>query len=278
MKNSVKKMQFIKMHGLGNDYIYVDCFDPNTADLIAHTELSSLAQRVSDRHFGIGSDGLVLILPSAEADAQMRIFNADGSEAQMCGNAIRCVGKYLYESGLSLRSRLFIETFAGIKTLTLQVQDGIVSQVSVNMGTPKVTTDSLALQGNDLLGFTSVNMGNPHAVFFRAQHLLDTEIAKMGRLISTHPHFPEGTNVEFAHVRNPHELEVRVYERGSGPTLACGTGACAAAVAAYKHGETEAEMTVHLPGGDLLIHYDHRTNMVTMTGPATEVFRGEMAL
>ena len=271
-------MQFIKMHGLGNDYIYVDCFDPNTADLIAHTELSSLAQRVSDRHFGIGSDGLVLILPSAEADAQMRIFNADGSEAQMCGNAIRCVGKYLYESGLSLRTRLFIETFAGIKTLTLQVQDGIVSQVSVNMGSPKVTTDSLALQGNDLLGFTSVNMGNPHAVFFRAQHLLDTEIAKMGRLISTHPHFPEGTNVEFAHVRNPHELEVRVYERGSGPTLACGTGACAAAVAAYKHGETEAEMTVHLPGGDLLIHYDHRTNMVTMTGPATEVFRGEMAL
>ena len=278
MKNSVKKMQFIKMHGLGNDYIYVDCFDPNTADLIAHTELSSLAQRVSDRHFGIGSDGLVLILPSAEADAQMRIFNADGSEAQMCGNAIRCVGKYLYESGLSLRTRLFIETFAGVKTLTLQVQDGIVSQVSVNMGTPKVTTDSLALQGNDLLGFTSVNMGNPHAVFFRAQHLLDAEIAKMGRLISTHPHFPEGTNVEFAHVRNPHELEVRVYERGSGPTLACGTGACAAAVAAYKHGETVAEMTVHLPGGDLLIHYDHRTNMVTMTGPATEVFRGEMAL
>lgn len=271
-------MQFIKMHGLGNDYIYVDCFDPNTADLIAHTELSSLAQRVSDRHFGIGSDGLVLILPSAEADARMRIFNADGSEAQMCGNAIRCVGKYLYESGLSLRSRLFIETFAGIKTLTLQVQDGIVSQVSVNMGTPKVTTDSLALQGNDLLGFTSVNMGNPHAVFFRAQHLLDTEIAKMGRLISTHPHFPEGTNVEFAHVRNSHELEVRVYERGSGPTLACGTGACAAAVAAYKHGETEAEMTVHLPGGDLLIHYDHRTDMVTMTGPATEVFRGEMAI
>ena len=278
MKNSVKKIPFIKMHGLGNDYIYVDCFDPNTADLIAQTELSSLAQRVSDRHFGIGSDGLVLILPSAEADAQMRIFNADGSEAQMCGNAIRCVGKYLYESGLSLRSRLFIETFAGIKTLTLQVQDGIVSQVSVNMGSPKVTTDSLALQGNDLLGFTSVNMGNPHAVFFRAQHLLDTEIAKMGRLISTHPHFPEGTNVEFAHVRNPHELEVRVYERGSGPTLACGTGACAAAVAAYKHGETEAEMTVHLPGGDLLIHYDHRTDMVTMTGPATEVFRGEMAL
>ncbi len=278
MKNSVKKIQFIKMHGLGNDYIYVDCFDPQTAALISKTNLPSLAQQLSDRHFGIGSDGLVLILPSAEADAQMRIFNADGSEAQMCGNAIRCVGKYLYESALCRRPRLFIETLAGIKTLTLQVQDGIVSQVSVNMGSPKVTTDSLALQGNDLLGFTSVNMGNPHAVFFRAQHLLDAEIAKMGHLISTHPHFPEGTNVEFVHVRNPHELEVRVFERGSGPTLACGTGACAAAVAAYKYGETEAEMTVHLPGGDLLVHYDHRTNTVTLTGSATEVFRGEYSL
>lgn len=278
MKNSVKKIQFIKMHGLGNDYIYVDCFDPQTAALISKTNLPSLAQQLSDRHFGIGSDGLVLILPSAEADAQMRIFNADGSEAQMCGNAIRCVGKYLYESALCRRPRLFIETLAGIKTLTLQVQDGIVSQVSVNMGSPKVTTDSLALQGNDLLGFTSVNMGNPHAVFFRAQHLLDAEIAKMGHLISTHPHFPEGTNVEFVHVRNPHELEVRVFERGSGPTLARGTGACAAAVAAYKYGETEAEMTVHLPGGDLLVHYDHRTNTVTLTGSATEVFRGEYSL
>lgn len=271
-------MQFIKMHGLGNDYIYVDCFDPNTADLIAHTELSSLARRVSDRHFGIGSDGLVLILPSAEADAQMRIFNADGSEAQMCGNAIRCVGKYLYESGLCPRPRLFIETLAGVKILTLQPQNGIVSQISVNMGTPKVTTDSLMLQGNDRLGFTSVSMGNPHAVFFRAQNLLDAEIAKMGHLISTHPHFPEGTNVEFVHVRNPHELEVRVFERGSGPTLACGTGACAAAVASYKHGETEEKMTVHLPGGDLLVHYDHRTNTVTLTGSATEVFRGEYSL
>ena len=278
MKNSVKNMPFVKMHGLGNDYIYVDCFVLQTAALISKTNLSSLAQRVSDRHFGIGSDGLVLILPSKEADAKMRIFNADGSEAQMCGNAIRCVGKYLYESGLCPRPRLFIETLAGIKTLSLQVQEGIVSQISVNMGTPKVTTDSLALQGNDLLGFTSVNMGNPHAVFFRAQNLLDAEITKMGHPISTHPHFPEGTNVEFVHVRNAHELEVRVYERGSGPTLACGTGACAAAVAAYKHGETEEEMTVHLPGGDLLIHYDHRTNMVTMTGPATEVFRGEMVL
>ena len=278
MKNSVKKMQFIKMHGLGNDYIYVDCFDPNTADLIAHTELSSLAQQLSDRHFGIGSDGLVLILPSNEADARMRIFNADGSEAQMCGNAIRCVGKYLYESGLCHRTRLFIETLAGIKILTLQPQNGIVSQVSVNMGSPKVTTDSLALQGNDLLGFTLVNMGNPHAVFFRAQHLLDAEIAKMGHLISTHPHFPEGTNVEFVHVRNPHELEVRVFERGSGPTLACGTGACAAAVAASVLSKTDNSVTVHLRGGDLHIHYNPMTREVTMRGPATEVFRGEYSL
>lgn len=278
MKNNINLLHFTKMHGLGNDYVYVDAFDPQTAKIIAKADIPSLARRVSDRHFGIGSDGLVLILPSKEADAKMRIFNADGSEAQMCGNAIRCVGKYLYESGLSPRPRLFIETLAGIKILTLQPQNGIVSQISVNMGSPKVTTDSLALQGNDLLGFTYVNMGNPHAVFFRAQNLLDAEITKMGHLISTHPHFPEGTNVEFVHVRNPHELEVRVYERGSGLTLACGTGACAAAVAAYKHGETEEEMTVHLPGGDLRVHYDHRTNTVTLTGSATEVFRGEYSL
>ena len=278
MKNSVKKMQFIKMHGLGNDYIYVDCFVPQTAALISKTNLSSLAQRVSDRHFGIGSDGLVLILPSKEADAKMRIFNADGSEAQMCGNAIRCVGKYLYESGLCPRPRLFIETLAGIKTLSLQVQEGIVSQISVNMGTPKVTTDSLALQGNDLLGFTSVNMGNPHIVLFPQTHVATMSLTPLGPTLERHPHFPEGTNVEFVSVRNPNELDMRVWERGSGETMACGTGACAAAVAAAVLSKTGNSVTVHLRGGDLHIHYDPETREVTMRGPATEVFRGEMVL
>ena len=204
----------------------------------------------------------------------MRIFNADGSEAEMCGNAIRCVGKYLYESGLCHNTRISVKTKAGIKQLLLQVGDGSVSQIKVNMGTPYITTDSLALKERDRLGFMSVNMGNPHAVFFREQVVSDAEMNEMGERIGTHPHFPEGTNVEFVHVRNLHELDVRVWERGTGETLACGTGACAAAVAAYSIGETERDMVVHLRGGDLSIQYDPIDRTITMTGPAVEVFRG----
>ena len=277
MKNSVKKMQFIKMHGLGNDYIYVDCFAPDTADLIAQTELSSLAQRVSDRHFGIGSDGLVLILPSDEADAQMRIFNADGSEAQMCGNAIRCVGKYLYESGLCHRTQIRIQTLAGLRTLRLHTTEGKVDSAEVNMGKAEVLFDELMINYRPV-AFVSVNMGNPHIVLFPQTHVSTMSLTPLGPTLERHPHFPEGTNVEFVSVRNPNELDMRVWERGSGETMACGTGACAAAVAASVLSKTGNSVTVHLRGGDLNIHYDPETREVTMRGPATEVFRGEYSL
>ena len=268
------KLPFVKMHGLGNDYVYVDCFRPETAKLLAKADLAALARKVSDRHFGVGSDGLVLMLPSKEADARMRIFNADGSEAQMCGNAIRCVGKYLYENGLCTSPRLSIETKAGIRSLRLQVTDGVVEEVTVNMGEPRVKADTI-MRGSDPIGFSSVNMGNPHAVFFRHSIQQIDEITHYGPLVSTHPHFPEGTNVEFACVRNVREIDVRVWERGTGLTLACGTGACAAAVAAMRQDLTERNVVVHLLGGDLDIRWDI-DGMVFMTGPATEVFRGEL--
>ena len=270
------KLPFVKMHGLGNDYVYIDCFHPETEKAIKKIDLSELARRVSDRHFGVGSDGLVLILPSEIADAKMRIFNADGSEAEMCGNAIRCVGKYMYESGLHPKPRLSIETKAGIRSLLLQAIDGEVEEVTVSMGTPRVQADTI-MRGSDPIGFSSVNMGNPHAVFFRHSPEQIEEIAHYGPLVSPHPHFPQGTNVEFAYVRNTREIDVRVWERGSGLTLACGTGACAAAVAAAQQGLTERKVEVHLPGGDLEVVWDI-DGVVYMTGPATEVFRGEYIL
>ena len=277
MKNNVKKIQFIKMHGLGNDYIYVDCFDPVTAEIIAHTELSSLAQQLSDRHFGIGSDGLVLILPSDEADARMRIFNADGSEAQMCGNAIRCVGKYLYESGICRRTQICIQTPAGLRTLMLHTTEGKVDSAEVNMGKAEVMFDELMINYRPV-AFVSVNMGNPHIVLFPQTHVATMSLTPLGPTLERHPHFPEGTNVEFVSVRNSKEIDMRVWERGSGETMACGTGACAAAVAAAVLSKTDNSVTVHLRGGDLHIHYDPETREVTMTGPATEAFRGEYIL
>lgn len=254
----MKILPFIKMHGLGNDYVYIDRFQKTTADILAKTDLRALARAVSDRHFGIGSDGLVLIMPSKEADAKMRIFNADGSEAEMCGNAIRCVAKYLYESNLCRDVHMEIETLAGIRALSLHVDNEKVDSVTVNMGKPVIQPDSIQ-SGMDPIGYTSVNMGNPHAVFFR----------------DTVPQLPTNTNIEFVHVRNKHEIDVRVIERGSGETLACGTGACASVVAAIYHGLTERNVTVHLPGGDLLIQWKDNTSPVLMTGPATEVFRGK---
>ena len=274
----MKVLPFIKMHGIGNDYVYIDCFQKSTADLLAQSKFADLACSVSDRHFGVGSDGIVLIMPSEEADAEMRIFNADGSEAEMCGNAIRCVGKYLYENGICPHLRLHIMTKAGVRELSLHVKNNIVEQVTVNMGKAKISPDSLSLNERDILGFSSVNIGNPHAVFFRDWVISDAEMNSLGGRIGTHPYFHGGINVEFVHVRNAHELDVRVWERGTGETLACGTGACAAAVAAYKLGETEQEMVVHLRGGDLFIQYDPLDKIVTMTGSATEVFRGQFIL
>ena len=270
----MKTFPFIKMHGLGNDYVYINCFPAEIEKMLSKTDLSALARCISDRHRGIGSDGLVLIMPSKEADAKMRIFNADGSEAQMCGNAIRCIGKYLYESGICRNSRVFIETLAGLRTLSLEIKGKEVHSVTVNMSVPLVQPDVL-MQGADPIGFTSVKIGNPHAVFFRETVFTDEQVANLGKRIGTHPHFPEGTNVEFVRVRNTSELDIRVWERGSGVTLACGTGACAAVVAAIRNGWTGREVTAHLPGGDLLIHWERDDQPVYMTGPATEVFRGE---
>lgn len=254
-------LPFIKMHGLGNDYVYIDCFPKSTAEIIAKTNLAALARTVSDRHFGIGSDGLVLILLSRKADAKMRIFNADGSEAEMCGNAIRCVAKYLYESGMCREPHIEIDTRAGIRSLALHVIKDKVDTVTVNMGKPVIQPESVKI-GREPIGYTTVNMGNPHAVFFR----------------DTIPHLPANTNVEFVHVRNNKELDVRVIERGSGETLACGTGACASAVAAIYQGLTDRIVTVHLPGGDLTVRWDEDSQLVFMTGPATEVFRGTINL
>lgn len=264
---------FIKMHGLGNDYVYIDCFPQTTTSVLAQTDLAALARRMSDRHFGIGSDGLVLILPDTKADAYMRMFNADGSEAQMCGNAIRCVGKYLFESGLCHKPQMQIATRAGLRTIDLHVEGGNVEQVTVNMWIPKITQNIITID-KITRAFVSVNMGNPHAVFF-CNSLPIENFAALGEQIGTHSLFPEGTNVEFVSVRNDKELDLRVWERGTGETLACGTGACAAAVAAIWLGKSQHNIMVHLRGGDLAVRWDSDYSPVFMTGPATEVFHGE---
>ena len=234
------EIPFIKMHGLGNDYVYIDCFPKDTEKLIARAELSVLAQRVSDRHFGIGSDGLVLIMPSKVADVRMRMFNADGSEAEMCGNAARCVAKYAYEHGLC-GNPMTLETLAGIKHITLQTQKNRVTSVTVEMGT---------------------SMGNPHKVIITEEPVAALSLYGI-----------EGTNVEWINVLNRREIAMRVWERGTGETMACGTGACAAVMAAIEQELTDNEVTVHLRGGDLLVRRDQQ-GTIFMTGPATEVFRG----
>ncbi|MBR5677363.1 MAG: diaminopimelate epimerase [Paludibacteraceae bacterium] len=234
------EIPFIKMHGLGNDYVYIDCFPKHTAKLIAGIKLSVLAQRVSDRHFGIGSDGLVLIMPSKVANVRMRMFNADGSEAEMCGNAARCVAKYAYEHGLC-GNPVTLETLAGIKHITLQTQKNRVTSVTVEMGS---------------------SMGNPHKVIITEEPVAALSLYGI-----------EGTNVEWINVLNRREIAMRVWERGTGETMACGTGACAAVMAAIEQGLTDSEVTVHLRGGDLLVRRDQQ-GTIFMTGPATEVFRG----
>lgn len=234
------KLPFIKMHGLGNDYVFIDCFLPETASLLAKADLPSLARRVSDRHFGIGSDGLVLILPSDDADARMRIFNADGSEAQMCGNASRCIGKYVYESGRCGQT-MRLETLSGIRLMTFRTEEGKVVSVTVQMGT---------------------ETGNPHKVFITDEPVDSITLYEV-----------KDTNAEWVNVLNRHEIRMRVWERGSGETMACGTGACAAAVEAMNQGLTDAEVVVHMPGGDVSVRRDEK-GIIYMTGPATEVFRG----
>lgn len=273
-------MKFTKMHGLGNDYIYVNCFE----EKIDSPE--KLAIVISDRHFGVGGDGLVLIIPSQIAAARMQMFNADGSEA-MCGNALRCVAKYLYEHHLVDQEEFVIETVAGIKNVKLQLVNNLISQVSVDMGKPILEAAKIPIlsDNNPVIGqsitvndhiyqFTAVSMGNPHCIIF-VPKITDTMVLSDGPLLEVHPFFPQRTNVEFVVVNDRQNLTMRVWERGTGETLACGTGACATLVAAVLNHKSDPSANIHLRGGDLAIAWDQQTNSVKMTGPATEVFEGE---
>ena len=275
-------MKFTKMHGLGNDYVYVNCFAEEIQDR------PSLARRVSDRHFGIGSDGLICICPSEQADFLMDMYNADGSKSQMCGNGIRCVGKYVYDKGLTDQTTITVESGGEIKTLELHVEHGKVSTVRVNMGKPIFQPVLIPMDatGEDFVNrpisvwgkqymVTCLSMGNPHAVTF-VEDLGKVDIKTLGPQFERHPIFPERVNTEFIQVLDRKTLKMRVWERGSGETMACGTGACAAVVAGVLNGVCEEEATVSLLGGDLLIHWDREgTGCVFMTGAAETVFEGE---
>lgn len=260
-------MKFTKMHGCGNDYVYVNAIDQKVEDP------AKIAVMVSDRHFGIGSDGLILIKASDKADFEMQMFNADGSEGAMCGNGIRCVGKYVYDKGYTNKTELTVETLSGIKTLSLNVTDGKVKTVTVDMGRA-VVSEELALEDLELT-CTPVSVGNPHAVFF-VDNAEAVPLATIGPEIERHTLFPGGVNAEFVQVISPTELRMRVWERGSGITMACGTGACASATAAVKKGLCPADtpITVRLDGGELEITVG-AGGSVTMTGPAETVYEGE---
>jgi diaminopimelate epimerase len=273
-------MRFIKMHGIGNDYIYIDCF----REVVQAPE--TLAVHISDRHFGVGGDGLILIMPSDKADARMRIFNADGSEAQMCGNGIRCLAKYVYEAGIKRKSDLTVETLAGVLALELFISNGAVHKVKVNMGMPRLRRQEIPMlgEGDRVLAekltaadreftATCLSMGNPHCVIY-VDDVAKFPVGHYGPMLEHHSQFPERTNVEWIEWLNRQEIRQRTWERGSGETLACGTGACAATVASILNGKTDRAVTVHLLGGDLEIEWGE-DNYVYMTGPAVEAFRGD---
>ena len=268
---------FTKMHGCGNDYVYVDCF----RNPLPH-DPSGLSRKISDRHCGVGGDGLILIFPSDKADARMRIFNADGSEAEMCGNGIRCVAKYVYDHGLIRKPIISVETGRGILTLELEAAGGLVEQVRVDMGEPILEAPRIptTLPGNPPINVplhdfrvTCVSMGNPHCIIFTKQ-ITDGQVGTIGPMLEADPAFPRRTNVEFVEVNRPDDITMRVWERGSGETMACGTGACAVAVAGVLTGRTQRRIVAHLRGGDLQLQWSESDNHVYMTGPATEVFSG----
>jgi diaminopimelate epimerase len=273
-------MKFTKMHGAGNDYVYVNCFEEALPE-----DIAGLAMAVSDRHKGIGSDGLILICPSEKADARMRMFNADGSESEMCGNGVRCVAKYVYDHGIARQQTLKIETGAGVLHLDLELAGSRVSQVRVNMGKPILKSaeiptllpgdppvDAALDLGDQSLKVTCVSMGNPHCITF-VDELNDHWVHDIGPKVEVHPMFPNRVNAEFIEVVSPTELKMRVWERGSGETQACGTGACASAVAGVLTGRSERDVLIHLPGGDLRLEWAD-SEEVFMTGPAVEVYEG----
>lgn len=268
------------MQGLGNDYVYVNCFKEKIEDP------SALAVRISDRHFGVGSDGLILINPSKVADCEMEMYNADGSRGEMCGNGIRCVGKYMYDYGLTDKEAISVETLAGIKYLQFFIENGKVAKVKVDMGSPILTPaeipvvaegeravdEPIVVDGTEYR-MTCISMGNPHAIAY-VDDVKNLPIEKIGPLFEKHERFPNRVNTEFVKVLDRNTVEMRVWERGSGETLACGTGACATAVACILNGLTEEKVTVKLLGGDLEIEWDREKNKVFMTGPAKVVFDG----
>ena len=277
-------MKFTKMHGCGNDYVYVNMFEEHIDNP------AEMSIKVSDRHFGIGSDGLITIEPSDIADFRMRIYNADGSEAEMCGNGIRCVAKYVYDHKLTDKTEISVQTGAGVKILKLFVEGDKVEQVTVDMGEPvlapaeipvvadgdRVVDEPIEVCGKEWR-MTCVSMGNPHAVVF-VDDVENFELEKYGPHFENHERFPKRTNTEFVHVVSRTEAYMRVWERGSAETWACGTGTCATVMACILNGKTDNKVLVHLRGGDLTIEYDEKTNHVFMTGPATEVFNGEVVL
>ena len=275
-------MKFTKMQGIGNDYVYVNCLQETIENP------SELAKKISDRHYGVGSDGLIMINPSDKADFEMEMYNADGSRGEMCGNGIRCVAKYVYDYGLTDKTSISVETLAGIKYLDLTVEDGKVVLVKVDMGKPmlrpeevpvvsekeEVIDEPITVDGQEYR-MTCVSMGNPHAVVFIDQDVKEFPLETVGVKFENHERFPKRVNTEFVNVLDRHTAQMRVWERGSGETLACGTGACAVAVACALNGLTEDEVTVKLLGGDLQIKCDREKNTVYMTGPAEVVFDGE---
>ena len=280
-KEDENMIKFTKMQGLGNDYVYIDATKENIENP------SVLAKYISDRHFGVGSDGLILICPSDKADFRMRMFNSDGSEAEMCGNGIRCVGKFVYDKKLTDKTLVTVETKAGIKTLKLNVKDEKVDTVRVDMGTPilesekipVITDENIAqnLRLNALdksFDFTCVSMGNPHAVTV-VDNVTDFDVKKYGSILEVNEVFPNKTNVEFVEIKDPENIKMRVWERGTGETLACGTGACASVVACNLNGLTKRSVNVELLGGNLNIELGE-DNHVYMTGPAVTVFEGEL--
>jgi diaminopimelate epimerase len=293
-------MKFTKMHGIGNDYVYMDCVrNPPPRDPAA------LSRVISDRHFGVGSDGLILVCPSERADVRMRMYNADGSEAEMCGNGVRCVAKFVYDHGLVRKSPLTVETGRGVLTLELEVSGGKVRQVRVDMGEPILESDKIptTLPGPRVIdvplpsafagsvvgrgwegllgkfhglnsGLTCVSMGNPHAILY-CSDVAKIPLETVGPMLETLSVFPRRINVHFVQMHSPGEVTMRTWERGSGITLACGTGACAVAVAGVLTGRTQRRLLAHLPGGDLQLHWSEEDGHVYVTGPAVEVFQGE---
>ncbi len=275
-------MKFTKMHGLGNDYIYVNCFEETVEDP------SALSIRLSNRHFGVGSDGLILISPDENADCRMTLYNADGSRAKMCGNGIRCVGKYVYDHGIVGRKELKVQTDSGIKTLYLTTENGKVKSVRVDMGSPDFTAEHIPVIADtpevisadwevawQHWNVTCVSTGNPHCVV-RVSDVDDLNLEKIGPLFERDPRFPDRVNTEFVQICAPDRLRMRVWERGSGETMACGTGSCASAAAMIRCGLMQDRVTVQLRGGDLDIYWDREKDILWMEGPAETVFEGEI--